>query len=623
MASDEKKPAEPAAQPSTLPPPPPGPPPVYAEPPKHSNETPLPDYDIPQYNPANPQFAPPPNDNDDIYDATPTEEHPPSKFSRFFGRHHHSHGHEGEEEHGKKGKAKLTALGEAFASKVAGPVNAFANKFGAEGFLPESLDKECEKAARILRSFCKDGIYGDNAPSTVPPSPPTSGAASPGKGKKPKVLLTIPSKVIARAQGLAIFTAVRVGFQATGSSGSGILLARLPDGSWSPPSGIQVASIGAGFVAGVDIYDCVVVINTREALEAFTKTRLSLGSDLSVTAGPVGAGGAIDFGLKAGEGKGKGKEPSSPEPTAPTAVPAPVTSPLSADNTHFQTPTPVPQSDDEDHTSHPTDASAKRRSTALREAINKPVYSYVKSRGLYAGIKIDGTVITERANANAKFYGQSIPVADILAGKVPAQGPEGMWPGAAKNLFEVLKGAEGWRRLQGSKPMTPVAGAVAPPPPAEGQTQPAAPQPPTEQLQNLNVGTGSTSSAAAGPSSAAAPPPPGVPDDEHLTPAAKAKAAEAAAEAEAARLAELRELEELRREGFDPSVPPPGYGYPTGAPPGYEYYAPPPASGPSSAVGGATDLPPPPAYEPPPYEPFPSANGSSGPGPTQGSGPKA
>jgi U5 snRNP spliceosome subunit len=154
MASDEKKPAEPAAQPSTLPPPPPGPPPVYAEPPKHSNETPLPDYDIPQYNPANPQFAPPPNDNDDIYDATPTEEHPPSKFSRFFGRHHHSHGHEGEEEHGKKGKAKLTALGEAFASKVAGPVNAFANKFGAEGFLPESLDKECEKAARILRSFC-------------------------------------------------------------------------------------------------------------------------------------------------------------------------------------------------------------------------------------------------------------------------------------------------------------------------------------------------------------------------------------------------------------------------------------------------------------------------------------
>ncbi|EGS22487.1 uncharacterized protein CTHT_0020290 [Thermochaetoides thermophila DSM 1495] len=540
MAFDEKKPAEPAAQPSTLPPPPPGPPPVYAEPPKHSNETPLPDYDIPQYNPANPQFAPPPNDNDDIYDATPTEEHPPSKFSRFFGRHHHSHGHEGEEEHGKKGKAKLTALGEAFASKVAGPVNAFANKFGAEGFLPESLDKECEKAARILRSFCKDGIYGDNAPSTVPPSPPTSGAASPGKGKKPKVLLTIPSKVIARAQGLAIFTAVRVGFQATGSSGSGILLARLPDGSWSPPSGIQVASIGAGFVAGVDIYDCVVVINTREALEAFTKTRLSLGSDLAVTAGPVGAGGAIDFGLKAGEGKGKGKEPSSPEPTAPTACPR---------------------------------ARTKRRSTALREAINKPVYSYVKSRGLYAGIKI-------RRNRHHR---------------------------AGERQREVLWPAHpGRRHPRGApRPMTPVAGAVAPPPPAEGQTQPAAPQPPTEQLQNLNVGTGSTSSAAAGPSSAAPPPPPGVPDDEHLTPAAKAKAAEAAAEAEAARLAELRELEELRREGFDPSVPPPGYGYRLGRP------------------RGATDLPPPPAYEPPPYEPFPSANGSSGPGPTQGSGPKA
>lgn len=39
-------------------------------------------------------------------------------------------------------------------AKIAGPVNGFANKLGCEAFMPTSLDKECDKAARILKSFC-------------------------------------------------------------------------------------------------------------------------------------------------------------------------------------------------------------------------------------------------------------------------------------------------------------------------------------------------------------------------------------------------------------------------------------------------------------------------------------
>ena len=34
------------------------------------------------------------------------------------------------------------------------PLNEFAAKMGSESFMPVSMDKECEKAARILRSFC-------------------------------------------------------------------------------------------------------------------------------------------------------------------------------------------------------------------------------------------------------------------------------------------------------------------------------------------------------------------------------------------------------------------------------------------------------------------------------------
>lgn len=38
-------------------------------------------------------------------------------------------------------------------SKAGWPVNKAANVVGSEGFWPSSLDKECNKAARILHSF--------------------------------------------------------------------------------------------------------------------------------------------------------------------------------------------------------------------------------------------------------------------------------------------------------------------------------------------------------------------------------------------------------------------------------------------------------------------------------------
>lgn len=260
---------------------------------------------------------------------------------------------------------------------------------------------------------------------------------------KPKVLLTIPSKVIARAQGLAIFTTVRAGFHVSGASGSGVLIARLPDGSWSPPSGIQVHSLGAGLVVGLDIYDCVVVINTREALEAFTKTRMSLGSDLAVAAGPWGAGGSIDWGMdrkdKARESRDKmgDEKPAVSTPGAPGQTYPQVTT---GTGTASTAPLSAPA----------TGTSKDRKPSPFREALKKPVYSYVKSRGFYAGVQIDGTVVTERKDANAAFYGdKTTTVGRILAGNVHQQSGPHVWPAAAKGLLEVLAGAEGWRGQQG------------------------------------------------------------------------------------------------------------------------------------------------------------------------------
>lgn len=87
---------------------------------------------------------------------------------------------------------------------------------------------------------------------------------------------------------------MRTGLWVSGAGGSGVLIARKEDGSWSPPSGIMLHTAGLGFLVGVDIYDCVVVINNRKALDAFTKIRATLGGEISAVAGPVGVGGVLE-----------------------------------------------------------------------------------------------------------------------------------------------------------------------------------------------------------------------------------------------------------------------------------------------------------------------------------------
>lgn len=130
----------------------------------------------------------------------------------------------------------------------------------------------------------EDGFYAEeDRPATVDVP----------KGKQ-RVLKKIPEKVIQNAVGLAIFTTMRTGLWVSGAGGSGILIARKEDGEWSPPSGILLHTAGLGFLVGVDIYDCVVVINNRKALDAFTKIRATLGGEISAVAGPVGVGGVLE-----------------------------------------------------------------------------------------------------------------------------------------------------------------------------------------------------------------------------------------------------------------------------------------------------------------------------------------
>ncbi|KAI6785105.1 SH3 domain-containing protein [Emericellopsis cladophorae] len=149
-----------------------------------------------------------------------------------------------------------------------------------EAFWPATLDAECDKAARILKSFCADGYL-----ATLNETTPDSTANEPSTPIK--VSKKIPKRIIQNAAGIAVFTCMRSGLWMTGSGGSGILIARKSDGTWSPPTGIMLHTPTLSFIIGVDVYDCVLVVNSLAALESMTQSRVVLGEDVGLTAGPL------------------------------------------------------------------------------------------------------------------------------------------------------------------------------------------------------------------------------------------------------------------------------------------------------------------------------------------------
>lgn len=61
-----------------------------------------------------------------------------------------------------------------------------------------------------------------------------------------------------------------------------------------------------------------------------------------------------------------------------------------------------------------------------------PIYTYSMSKGLYAGISLDGKVIVTRNRVNERFYGREVSGMQILAGEIPS-------PPAARPLYEALQ----------------------------------------------------------------------------------------------------------------------------------------------------------------------------------------
>ena len=77
--------------------------------------------------------------------------------------------------------------------------------------LPKSLEEEVAKATKILRSFSMDSVDSGGVDRIIPPT------------------------LIMRAKGLAIMTVFKAGFLVSARAGSGLVVARLSDGSEFEP----------------------------------------------------------------------------------------------------------------------------------------------------------------------------------------------------------------------------------------------------------------------------------------------------------------------------------------------------------------------------------------------------
>ncbi|KAJ3235094.1 hypothetical protein HDU81_000841 [Chytriomyces hyalinus] len=125
-----------------------------------------------------------------------------------------------------------------------------------------SMETECAKAANILRTFSAiDDI------------------------KKNK-----STEAFANAKGIAILSVLRVGSGISARGGSGILVARLEDGSWSAPLSIKTGGIGFGHMFGAEVTDSVLLLNTAEAVASFSEsnTHFTIAGNATAALGTAG-----------------------------------------------------------------------------------------------------------------------------------------------------------------------------------------------------------------------------------------------------------------------------------------------------------------------------------------------
>lgn len=156
----------------------------------------------------------------------------------------------------------------------------------------------------------------------------------------------IPCNLLNKCWAIAIFPhVVKGGFIFGGKYGRGVMSSHDPaTGRWSNPAFFTIVGGSYGFQAGVEAIDLVLLILTKRGVEGLLKSKIKLGGDISVAAGPVG-----------------------------------------------------------------------RRFEAGTDILLKAeILSYSRTKGLFAGLSLEGATILPDKDANRTFYGKELSPRAIL-----------------------------------------------------------------------------------------------------------------------------------------------------------------------------------------------------------------
>ena len=193
-----------------------------------------------------------------------------------------------------------------------------------------------------------------------------------------------------RAQ--AFLRVTKAGFAFSARFGTGLVVARLPRGGWSAPSAIGTVGASFGFQLGAQVADFLVVLNTDAALRWRGGVRLrgekarridGAGGGRRPRRRSFSEGGAVSLGAQLG------------------AVAGPI-------------------------------GASREASVAAQPSAAAPVFTYSLSRGLFAGVSLEGSSINERNSVNERHYQRvGVRASELLQGLVPPRP-------AARGLLSAL-----------------------------------------------------------------------------------------------------------------------------------------------------------------------------------------
>ena len=213
--------------------------------------------------------------------------------------------------------------------------------------------------------------------------------------------------LIQSAVGVAFIRASKVVMGVSVHAGSGVVIARLSDGTWSAPSAIGVCGLGVGVQVGLEVASYIFILQTQESLEHFLRGgSFTVGGNVGASVAGVGreAYGAASVGAMCG---------------SPSA--------LSAREDEYN------------------DSSVQGQISAVDVA---PIVAYAKSKGLYVGVSLEGSRIFTRSDINRRTYkfvsGKDVTAHDILSGKVAT-------PAEAEDLYAALHQVEFVQELEKMK----------------------------------------------------------------------------------------------------------------------------------------------------------------------------